>query len=651
MRAWAAGILLASLTLGVFPVAAQAAVMPPETGSPTLHVGSLTLVPCPQILGGAWCTHVARPWDPSGKVPGSVSVGVAFVPARAGAAIGTVVPLQGGPGYSTSSDAYSYAEMYGGLLRDRNLLIVDQRGTGMSDPISCPSLSTNSWDWVDGVSRCGRLLGDRSGWYGTAMAADDLAAIVTAMGLGPIDLYGDSYGTWFAQVMSGRHAELLRTVVLDASYPVLRESPWYPSQGPALTRSLRAVCQRSALCAAKVTDPVANLERLLAQVRVHPIKVTAPGGDGRMHRVRITPSALVGVAFNGTYVPPTYRELAAAVTAALAGDALPLGRLLAEYQYSGEGRTPTRDYSDGLWAAVSCHDYPQLFDMTATAARRHTQYRAAITRAERDNPDMYAPFTIREYLGSDFAEEGVCQGWPRPAADNPPGPPAPPGGSYPSVPTLILAGEFDTITTPAEGDMVERQLPNASTLLIANALHVTAMDDPSGCSARLVRRVVRTGDNAIPADFRTCARDEPIIRAVGSYAQSVRRQQRPPGAPASRLGRVVSAATATAADLTDRWWQDFANHGHGLRGGEWTYRGFRTVHFTLDEVQLLPSLPVSGTATWDRRAETFTCDLTVDGKSGIVRIRARWSTTAPDAKVYVHVTTGSGVRILHYLAP
>lgn len=629
---------IAVMGLGAIVAAAVLACPAPASAAPE----SLGLKACDDVLPGAMCGHLARPWDPSGSVPGTVSVGFAFLPASSGAAVGTVVPVQGGPGYSTSSDAATYAEMYGGLLRDRNLLIVDQRGTGMSDPISCPSLQSGSWDWVTAVGRCGRRLGAHSGWYGTAMAADDLAAVIQALGLGRVDLYGDSYGTWFGQVMSGRHPEVLRTVVLDASYPVLRESPWYPSQGPALRRSLSTVCERSPRCHARIAHPVRDLETLLDRVRREPIEVIAPGGDGRRHRVLIDAPSLVGVAFNGTYVPPTYRELAASVQAALKGDALPLGRLLAEYEFTGEGASSIRDYSEGLWAAVSCHDYPQLFDMTAPASTRHVQYRAAIRRAEVHQPDMYAPFTIREYLASDFAEEGVCQEWPRPADNNPPGPPSPPGGEYPSIPTVILAGEFDTITTPYEGQLVQQQLPDATRLLVANALHVTAMDDPQGCSATLVRRVVRSGSNAISADTRRCAHRYPRIRAVGDYARTMQSQS---------PRRIAAMAAATAADLTDRWWQDSTRHGHGLRGGRWTYQGYSTVRFTLDGVRLVDDLPVTGTATWDRRAGTFACDLTVGGVGGVRYVRGAWSTTERDARAHVTVGVADHARRVSFLAP
>ena len=66
---------------------------------------------------------------------------------------------------------------------------------------------------------CAAKLGDRFDLYGSALSADDLSAVITALQLGPVDLYGDSYGTFFAQVFLGRHPDQLRSVVLDSAYP------------------------------------------------------------------------------------------------------------------------------------------------------------------------------------------------------------------------------------------------------------------------------------------------------------------------------------------------------------------------------------------------------------------------------------------------
>ena len=65
--------------------------------------------------------------------------------------------------------------------------------------------------------------------YATAYAAHDLADVIRALHAGPVDLYGDSYGSWFAQSFASRYPHLLRSVVLDSTYSLVHLSPWYAS--------------------------------------------------------------------------------------------------------------------------------------------------------------------------------------------------------------------------------------------------------------------------------------------------------------------------------------------------------------------------------------------------------------------------------------
>ena len=266
------------LLLVVALVAALPALPAPAAGpSPgEVRVGTLTLRPC-HVAGGALCGSLRRAWEPGNPAAGTIRVGFAFVPARDSSrpAVGTVVPREGGPGYSTTSSGSGYAAMYGPLLDRRNMLLVDQRGTGLSEPINCPLLQDSDLPYADAAAVCGAQLGDRADDYTTALSADDLAAVIRALRLAPVDLYGDSYGTFFAQVFTGRHPQLVRSVVLDSAYPSYGESGWYPTQGPAMRRSFQVVCARSPACRRAGDGFLPTLEKVLAQVRAKPWRGTA----------------------------------------------------------------------------------------------------------------------------------------------------------------------------------------------------------------------------------------------------------------------------------------------------------------------------------------------------------------------------------------
>jgi hypothetical protein len=359
-------------------------------------------------------------------------------------------------------------------------------------------------------------------------------------------------------------------------------------------------------------------------------------------RVTVSAPTLAMVAFDATYGPYFYDDLTGALRSALRGDRVPLLKLVAEAEGGGTDAGPVRLYSEGLDAAVACHDYPQLYDMTARSRIRLRQYHRALTRRTASHPDTYGPFTVRDYARSDWQELDWCTRWPRAAADNPAHPPRPRGGRYPDVPTLVLSGELDSITTPVEGAMVARQFPRSKQVLVRNSFHVTAVGDTDDCAVRILRRFLRT-----PSHWprHRCASRVPPIRAVGSFPKTLHGVP-PAGGRGSRLGRrVAPGAARTVADLLDRWWSNYSGHSPGLRGGRWSYTGDRTTVFHLHRVRLAVDLAVSGTATWRRFRNHIAVDLTVSAHGRHGALHGSWATRARAASATLRgVFAGHPVR-------
>jgi pimeloyl-ACP methyl ester carboxylesterase len=568
--------------------------IPLAAASPsTATIGSLKVRACDTAaLPGrqSWCGSMVRPW---GTAPGSLRVGFTVI-TPAGADPGSlpaapVVAIEGGPGFSAIDSAQTFAEMLGPVLDNRALIVMDARGTGRSAAVDCPSMRPKG----DGsYAACGRHLGERVGDYSSAAAADDLAALVEGLGLGIPVLYGDSYGTFLSQVYAGRHP--VAALILDGAYPVVGEDAWYGTQGPALRSALDAVCARDPSC-----TPGRTLDRLgkvLADVRSRPQKIRAPGADGRLHAMTIDAPTLVGVAFNGTYLTPTYRELDAALGAALDGDWLPLGRLAAEAEFPGGDPDPVTTYSPGQATAVGCHDYPQLFDYAASIKQRRAQVKRAVAAQRSADAALYGPFTIAEYLASDWAEQESCVTWPlrRITPGMAPGPAA----GMPDVPVLVISGDLDTITTAAEGTMVAAQFPRAQHLIVANGLHVNALGSPDGCATSAVRAFI-----ADPATYRAdtpCS--IPAITLAASYGQQ---------AGSLPIGEAIAQ---TVADVLDRAWQTMGADGVGLRGGRWSLRGWPDTTITLRGYRLYQDLPVDGKIHWNASNGVAEAHLTVRGE-------------------------------------
>lgn len=566
-------------------------------GSPRTKIGSIEVDNCKTVKRQglrAWCGTISRPLG-----TGRNEIDIEFtVLLPAGVRPGDlrqppIVAMEGGPGFSSIESAQGFADMLGPVLDDRALIVMDARGTGRSAAIDCPSLRD---DGSGSIAACGRHLGREIGSYSSAAAADDLAEILKRLRLGRPILYGDSYGTFLAQVFARRHP--VTALVLDGAYPTSGEDAWFDTQGNALRRALDLTCARAPACESGRT--VDRLNGVLELVREQPRKLRAPGADGRRHAVTINAPALVEVAFNGTYLTPTMRELDAALGAALEGEWLPLGRLVAEVNYPGGESSPVSSYSPGQMLAVGCHDYPQLFDYGATPSRRRAQVRNAIAEQRRGHPEVYAPFTIGEYLASGWAEQEVCVTWPlrkvRPALD-------PRTPSLPDVPVLVISGDLDTITTQEEGQMVAESFPRSRHVIVTNGLHVNALGNPGGCAAAEVRSFVADPEAYLVAGLvgRSC--DLPAIQLAPDYQ-------------ANRGSITVGKALArTVADVLDRAWQSGGSEGLGLRGGYWSLRGWPKTTITLRGFKLYQDLPVSGMISWNTDSGEVRARLRVEGRS------------------------------------
>jgi len=386
----------------------------------------------------ARCGYVTVPLDRSGHVPGTIRIGYERYPHtnRNQTPLETIVAIEGGPGFPTIQSRFYYVRLFRPLMARHDLLLVDLRGTGVSGNIDCEPLQRIGYPytgWVQAVGKCGGQLGTASNLYSTSDAADDLASVLDKLGLSRVDLYGDSYGTFFSQVFAITHPTRLRALVLDAAYPVEGADPWWRDLSDAAASAYRLACRRSPACASVGGDPLQRLARLDALVARHPISGVAPDADGRFRRLTVNPAVLSAIYVAAGYAFDPYRELDAAARAALAPhpDDLPLLRLARENLYLGAGGS-LKYYSQGLAEAVTCTDYPQLYDMSAPPATRLAQYRAAIQALEQTDPKAFWPFTIHQWVTSPDQDYSDCLRWPVPAFQHPL---LPPGSTYPTVPT------------------------------------------------------------------------------------------------------------------------------------------------------------------------------------------------------------------------
>jgi len=580
-----------------------------------IHVGSLILYHCIDEYDG-YCGKITQPLDRHGGDAGTIEVGFEYYPHTDTSVppAGVVLAQEGGPGFSTTGSRDGYVRMLTPLRDHRDILLMDKRGTGRSSPIGCPALQNAYLPTQHDVAACADQLGGTAWFYRSADAADDLAAVMAALQTGPADYYGDSYATWFGQVFAVLHPDLLRTLVLDSAYPVLNDNA--SSEVNAGQQAMDIVCRRSVPCAVRPGTATSRFATLLASLRKHPVSGVAPGAGGVKRRVTANPEGLFLIIGDAGDAPTTWRDLDAAGRAWLdAGDALPLLRLVAESRDSYSGGGSAYEFSVGLADAVQCAEYGNFFSLYASRATRLTQYHAGLKELVDDYPQMFAPFTMHDAIFSqmDVEQYDTCLTWPKPVEDIVPGQPIPPGSVFPAVPTLVLSGELDTVTSPSEGRATAALFPNATYIETPNMIHESAIGDggyfvpPNGedlsrCIGPIVRAFMLSGGSV--GNTKCLARIRPI-RTVPAFAaryMDVTPANPATGNQADQTGLTLASAVAeTVGDAVARYYVAYNGYDIGLYGGSFTINPISTGYtLTLQDYEWTKDMRVSGDVVWNQ---------------------------------------------------
>ena len=585
-----------------------------------------------------WCGTLERPLAPGGSVATTIPIYFEYYPhSGPGPAAGTLVATEGGPGYPATGSREEYLALFGPLRATHDVLIMDNRGTGRSGALDCAALQNAPALTESNIGDCGRALGRAASWYGTALASDDLAALLDALAIDRIGLYGDSYGTYFAQVFALRHAHKLRALVLDGAYPL--DGPdyaWYPHYAPAMRDKFNLACERAPQCRAIAGSSLQHIAPALQRLRERPFAAQVRAANGAVMDFTADAAQLAIVMFGGSPAYATVREVDAAARAFSSGDSLPLLRLMAETLASVDSRDPTRSparFSAALAAAVFCQDPPQIFDMRLAPARRVAARDALIVQRKTSAPGTYAPFTIDEYrrMPLDYAFIDECVRWPVPAPGDAPSPLGSAHARYPDVPVLVVSGELDNMTSVADGADAAARFPRAHHVVIANSLHVNALPHArSECGAILVRRFLQslsTGDES-------CAAAVPPVRLVPSFAREARElapaQASADNGAADEQLRVVTAALLTCQDAISRARENGPGEEVGLRGGRFAVaRRGEGYQLTLQQVRWTEDVRVSGRIDWP-------------GRTGVVH--ARLELLAPQSTGSLELSWPEGVH-------
>ncbi len=451
-------------------VASSALAAAPRT-APALKLEDCTLRPMfgtrtAEAKCGSW--SVAE--DPTVIGGKHIELFVAVIPARAkerNKAPDPLFLLAGGPGQSATD---TYFAMQGGLeriLRQRDVVLLDQRGTGKSNRMQC-ALGDASGDYDPAAAErlmkeCIKALPGNPALYTTSLAIDDLDAVRGALGYDAINLYGGSYGTRVALSYLKYHEATTRAVIIDAVIPQdLALGPGVPIQSQAVLEAVIAACAADAGCKAAYPTLSADFDAVRTQLKRGRVTVAMRDPvDGKPIEMKLAYAEMAGVVRLMLYAPESQALLPLFLRQAAAGDWVPLAA-----QVALSLRQVTDMLALGMHNSVVCTEDAPFYKLDPTES-------AALARS---------------YLGgiADAAIADMCKHWPRgPIKD---------GFKEPVVsakPVLLLSGELDPITPPAYAARAAATLSNSRHIVAPGQGHTVLM---RGCIPRLAAEFLDRAD-------------------------------------------------------------------------------------------------------------------------------------------------------------
>ena len=406
-----------------------------------------------------WCGHVRVASDPSKPQGRKIVLRVTVLPATRQPPAGALFYLEGGPGVPATASAVSVNAFFARVGRTRDLVMVDQRGTGGSSRLACPDRHVQAADAeaVTGYLRaCFARLDTDPRVYTTSVAAEDLETVRRALGYGKIDLYGGSYGATLAQAYLHQHPRSLRSVVLDSgSLPAVRI---YDLSARNAERALDVQLARCAAvrnCARAYPHPRRQLDELLARP---PRPVTSVTGKVllRSNDIAWTVHELSETAEGAAIIP-------SAIDAAVHGDYTTLASAYGPNGSNLDSRARLISY----WV-ILCSEPWAAFDPATTARVGTGSY--------------FAPAAVARAQFFRRACRVVPKGFVPPAAD---------ALRVGRVPTLLLAGSADPLDPVANLRGWRRLFPYGRLIVIVGAGHGT-IEYP--CIQRLIASFIERGN-------------------------------------------------------------------------------------------------------------------------------------------------------------
>ncbi len=393
--------------------------------------------------------------------------------------------IAGGPGQSAVTVADSLHFIFNEVRKNRDIVFVDQRGTGKSNPLDC-ELETEASQQLpeveqeafaqQAITKCVDKIKNISVFYTTPYAASDLDVIRAELGYEKINLWGGSYGTRVVLEYMRRYPAQTRASVLDGLAPVDIALPWsMEADGLAALESLDEQCAKHLPCLNAYGDIVKKAKIVSDRLSIKPVAITIP-------HPRTQEKVLVNLSaedFSSVIRLALYsRDLSSLIPRVISEAESGGYELFASLIYLAKSKSDMAGVSYGMHYAVVCNeDYPLYKNKNAL-----------------ESNVFLSAHSVQKY-------SKVCEQLPL--------------GKMPEkywepivsdLPALLISGAVDPVTPPRWGDLVKSRLKNAEHLIVPGGHHIVTAE---GCVAQLISAFIAKGD-AHSLDSRCVQNIQPL---------------------------------------------------------------------------------------------------------------------------------------------
>lgn len=408
----------------------------------------------------ARCGTLTVPEDRANPDGRQIELNVAVIPAiKRNPESDALFLLAGGPGQSAVEAFPAMISLMFQIHEDRDIVLVDQRGTGKSNPLRC--LGPEDDDLTEEqvlakLKSCPETLDADLRFYNTEIAMTDLDEVRSALGYETINIYGASYGTRAALTYLRMFPEHVRTVTLDAvvdsDFVMFMDAA---EDGQAALEKFFARCEADEACNSTFPKLRSEFDGLLSRLEETPAEIAIPHPlTHASFDLTVTPQLITNMVFNTLYVPDFVATLPLSIHVAYADENyVPL---------ISQALLVNAGLYDGMFYAVACTEDAPLI--------------SAPEAAKRGENSVFGDRTV------DFA--AVCSKWQKgdvsPEFREP---------VVSDVPVLILSGEADPITPPRHADKVAESLTNEIHLVFSGMGHGNLS---SHCSTNLFKDFIES---------------------------------------------------------------------------------------------------------------------------------------------------------------